>query len=57
LTRGEAVKKELRRIPLEEFSDNLVKIFDDMIRGHETIMVENEYGELIEVKPITPAHA
>jgi hypothetical protein len=51
------VKKELRRIPLEEFSDNLVKIFDDMIRDHETIMVENEYGELIEVKPITPAHA
>lgn len=47
--------KELRHISFEEFSDNLTDIFEQVIHEQETVVIESESGELVEVKPITPA--
>ena len=47
--------KELRHISFEEFSDNLTDIFEKVIHDQETVVIESEYGELVEVKPITPS--
>jgi len=49
------MEKQLKHIPFEEFADNLAEIFNEVINEHETVVVESKYGELIEVKPITPA--
>jgi hypothetical protein len=45
----------LKRIPFEEFSENLVRIFDRVISEGESIVIEKGEGELVEVKPVTPA--
>lgn len=42
----------LKRIPFEEFSDNLVNIFERVIREHETVLVESDTGALVEVRHI-----
>jgi hypothetical protein len=47
--------EELRRIPFEEFSDNLTHIFERVLQDHEPVLVESEAGDLVEVKPVTPA--
>jgi hypothetical protein len=49
--------KEVRRIPFEEFSDNLTDIFEEVIKDHKTVVVESEFGELVELKPITPPNS
>lgn len=45
----------LKRIPFEEFSDNLVNIFERVIREHETVLVESDTGAVVEVRHITVA--
>jgi hypothetical protein len=49
-----SMANKLRRIPFEEFSDNLVDIFEQVIHEQETVLIENEHGELVELKPVTP---
>jgi hypothetical protein len=44
---------ELKRIPFEEFSENLARIFDRVISEGESIVIEKGEGELVEVKPVT----
>jgi hypothetical protein len=45
--------KELKHISFEEFSDNLIHIFERVINDHEAVLVEGEHGELVEVKSVT----
>lgn len=46
--------KEVRRIPFEEFSDNLTDIFEEVINGQKSIYVESQSGNLVEVKVVRP---
>ena|SRR5436190_10871695 len=43
--------KETTHIPFDEFSNDLRGFFDRIIRGHETVMVEADEGEVVVVKP------
>lgn len=45
----------IERIPFKEFSENLVRIFDRVIRENETLLIESAEGELVELKPVTAA--
>jgi len=45
----------LRRIPFEEFSDNLARIFERVIGEGEEVVVETEAGELVALKPLARA--
>jgi hypothetical protein len=47
--------EERRRISFAEFSENLAPILEWVIHEHEPVLVESETGELVEVKPVTPA--
>jgi PHD/YefM family antitoxin component YafN of YafNO toxin-antitoxin module len=39
--------KEIRRIPYDEFFRNPASIFEQVIRDHETVIVEYEEGEAV----------
>jgi hypothetical protein len=39
--------KEIRRIPYDEFFRNPAGIFEQVIRDHETVIVEYEEGEAV----------
>lgn len=43
------------RIPFEEFSDNLVRIFERVVHDRETLLIESAEGELVELKPVPSA--
>jgi hypothetical protein len=45
----------LKRISFDEFSNNLVRIFERVLREGESIVIEKGEGELVEVKPVTPS--
>lgn len=45
----------LKRISFDEFSDNLARILERVIREGESIVIEKGEGELVEVRPVTPA--
>jgi hypothetical protein len=47
--------EELKRISFEEFSTNLTEVIERVIHEHESVLVESESGELVEVKPVSPA--
>ncbi|RIK54922.1 MAG: hypothetical protein DCC57_06075 [Chloroflexi bacterium] len=47
--------EEPRRIPFEEFADNLSRLFAQVIHNQEALLVEGEDGALVEVKPVAPA--
>jgi hypothetical protein len=42
---------EIRRIPFEEFSNNVRAFFELVISKHKAFMVEKEPGEVVVVKP------
>jgi hypothetical protein len=41
------MNKEIRRIPYDEFFRNLASIFEQVIREHETVVVETKEGEAV----------
>lgn len=41
---------EIRRIPFEEFSNNLKAFFDLVISKHKALVVETEPGQVVQVK-------
>jgi transposase len=43
--------RETRSIPFEEFSNNIAGFFERVVRGHETVVVEDERGEVAVLKP------
>lgn len=45
---------EPKIIPLDEFSKNLIRIFDRILANQETVVVENNSGQLIAVSPAPP---
>lgn len=45
----------LKRIPYDEFSDNLASIFERVISEGEEVVVETGAGELVSLKPIVHA--
>jgi hypothetical protein len=45
--------EERKRIPFAEFAGNLRIIMDQVIHEHETIVVEDEQGDLVEIRPAT----
>jgi hypothetical protein len=47
----------LNRISFEEFSENLVGIFERVLSEGESIVIEKGEGELVEVKPISRSKA
>jgi hypothetical protein len=42
---------EIRRIPYDEFLRDFDSIFEQIIREQETVVVENEAGEAVELRP------
>jgi hypothetical protein len=46
--------KELKHISLDEFANNLTRFFKHIINEHEPVIVENDEGERIEVRPAPP---
>jgi hypothetical protein len=46
------MREALRRIPFEEFADNLVEIFERVIDKDEAVLVESDTGALVEVRPV-----
>lgn len=44
--------KELRRIRFDEFADNLARIFSLVSRENESVVVENEEGERVVLRPL-----
>jgi hypothetical protein len=49
--------EERTHISFEEFTDNLAHIFERVVHDREAVLVEGKNGELVEVKPATPATA
>jgi hypothetical protein len=45
----------IKRIPFQEFSENLVRIFERVVRENESLLIESAEGELVELKPVTSA--
>ncbi len=43
--------RKRRSITLEEFSNNITGFFERVVRGHETVLVEDETGEAAVLKP------
>jgi len=44
---------ELKRIPFEEFSENLARIFDRVISEGESIVIEKGEGERVALSPVS----
>lgn len=44
--------KELKRIPFSEFASNLARFFKHVIDEHESVVVENDNGEVVEIRPL-----
>ena len=44
--------KELRRIRFDEFADNLDRIFSLVSRRNEPVVVENDEGESVVLRPL-----
>lgn len=44
--------KELRRIRFDEFADNLARFFALVSREHEPVVVENDKGESVILRPL-----
>lgn len=44
--------KELKRIPFSEFSRNLARFFKQVIDEHESVVVKNDDGEEVEIRPL-----
>ena len=44
--------EELRRIRFDEFAGNLARFFDLVIHEHEPVVVENEKGEGVVIRPL-----
>lgn len=42
-----------KAIPFEEFSDHLAQFFERVIHEHETVLVESDTGDLVEVRHIS----
>lgn len=42
----------LKRIPFEEFSENLARIFDRVVSEGESIVIEKGEGELVALSPV-----
>src|SRR5687768_6586882 len=40
-----------KRIPCDEFANNVSEFFDRVIHGNETVMVERDEGEIVVLKP------
>ena len=47
--------KALKRISLDEFSDNLVRIIERVISEGESIVIERGEGELVALSPVSPS--
>jgi len=47
--------KEYSPISFDEFSHNLRSIFERVARGKETVVVENDAGELVVLEPASAA--
>lgn len=43
----------LNRIPFGEFSENLERLFERVVRDNETLLIESAEGKLVELKPVT----
>jgi PHD/YefM family antitoxin component YafN of YafNO toxin-antitoxin module len=41
----------VKRISYREFHDNLAALFSQVVHEHEAIVVENEHGEAVIVRP------
>ena len=46
------MSEEFRRIPFDEFASNLARFFKQVIEEHESVVVENEEGEGVVVRPL-----
>jgi hypothetical protein len=46
------MSEELKRIPFDEFASNLARFFKHVIDEHESVVVENEEGEGVVVRPL-----
>lgn len=44
--------KELRRIRFDEFAANLARFFKLVSHGHEPVVVENDEGERVVIRPV-----
>lgn len=47
--------KELRRIRYDEFADNLARFFSLVSRENESVVVENDKGESVILRPLEPS--
>lgn len=46
------MNEDVHKIPFEEVSRNLSAFFHRVIHEHKAVVVENEHGELVEVKSV-----
>ena len=51
------MSREPTRVSLYEFSRNVASFFERVIRGHETVVVENRAGEQAVLQPARPSLA
>ena len=47
------MSEELRRIRFDEFANNLARFFALVSRERETLLVENDEGERVVLRPLT----
>ena len=47
--------RELSLVPFSEFSNNLDSFFEQVIRENKEIVIENEQGEQVLLKPAPPS--
>jgi hypothetical protein len=45
--------KEAKRVPLREFAGNLLRFFKYVVDERRTVVVENDEGERIEIRPLS----
>jgi hypothetical protein len=46
--------EKLRRIPFDEFARDITRFFKLVIQQHEPVVVENEEGERVVIRPLPP---
>jgi hypothetical protein len=46
--------EELRRVPFDEFARDIARFFKLVIHEHEPVVVENETGERVVIRPLPP---
>lgn len=47
--------RELSLVPFSEFSNNFDSFFEQVIRENKEIIIENEQGEQVLLKPVSPS--